>query len=39
VKHFAARATDAVLSRGPVVPVGLVLLAAVVGVVIWIRRR
>jgi hypothetical protein len=37
VKRLAARATDAVRSRGGVVAVAV--LAAVVGVVIWIRRR
>ncbi len=36
--NLAARATDAVLSRGAVVPVAVVL-AVVVGIVIWIRRR
>ncbi len=36
-KHLAARVTDAVTSRGGVVAVAV--LAAVVGVVIWTRRR
>jgi hypothetical protein len=37
VKHLAARATDAARSRGVIVPVAV--LAAVVGIVVWIRRR
>jgi hypothetical protein len=37
VKRFAARATDALLSRGGVVAVAV--LAAVVGTVVWIRHR
>lgn len=36
--HFAARSAAAVPSRGAV-PVALTILAAVVGVIIWIRRR
>jgi hypothetical protein len=36
LKHFAARATDAVRSRRVV---AVAVLAAVVGIVIWLRRR
>ncbi len=36
--RFVARATDALLSGG-VVPVALAVLAAVVGVTLWMRRR
>lgn len=38
LKHFATRTTDAVLSHG-VVPVAVAVLAAAVGIVIWMRRR
>ena len=38
-KHLAARATDAALSRGAVAAVAVGVLATVVGIVIWIRRR
>ncbi len=38
-KHRAARVRDPVLSRGGVVLVAVAVLAAVVGIVIWIRRR
>jgi hypothetical protein len=38
-KHRADRATDAAIPRDGVVPVAAALLAAVAGIVIWIRRR
>jgi hypothetical protein len=37
-KHFAAQATNGALPRG-VAPLVVAVLAAVVGIVIWIRRR
>jgi hypothetical protein len=39
VKHLAARATDAVLSRGGVVLLALAVLAAVIAIVIWMRHH
>lgn len=39
VKHPAARGTGAVLSRGGALAVSVAALAAVVGIVIWLRRR